>query len=101
MVPQNPKEDDGNLPLDWHRHGVGRQVPHCVNHVQRPLQLGGLGVLDIKLFGTALGARWLWLEHMEPSRPWASMKIIEDKHTMAIFNTSVRFLLGNGEIFLF
>jgi hypothetical protein len=30
--------------------------------VQHPLCLGGLGVLDLKLFGTTLCAHWLWLK---------------------------------------
>jgi hypothetical protein len=34
-------------------------------------------------------------------RPWASMNIIEGKHTTALFNASVCFVLGNGETFLF
>jgi hypothetical protein len=29
--------------------------------VQRPLQLGGLGVMDLDLLGIALHTRWLWL----------------------------------------
>jgi hypothetical protein len=69
--------------------------------VQRPLHLGGLGVLDINLLGTALRARWLWLRYMEPGRPWASMSSAEDKQTTAFFFASVRFRLGSGTTFLF
>jgi hypothetical protein len=29
--------------------------------VQRPLQLGGLGVMDLDLLSIALRTRWLWL----------------------------------------
>jgi hypothetical protein len=29
------------------------------DHVQRPLPLGGLGVLDLRLMGVALRLRWL------------------------------------------
>jgi hypothetical protein len=31
------------------------------SHVARPLDLGGLGVLDLNLMGRALRLRWLWL----------------------------------------
>jgi hypothetical protein len=58
------------------------------NRVQHPLHLGGLGVLNLRVFGTALHARWLWLERMDPSRPWASMQIVEDKQTTSFFNSS-------------
>jgi hypothetical protein len=68
---------------------------------QRPLHIGGLGVLDLNLFGTTLRARWLWLQRLESAQPWTSMNIIEDKQTTAFFNASVCFTLGNGETFLF
>jgi hypothetical protein len=34
-------------------------------HIQRPLHLRGLGVLDLDLFGMALHAHWLWLHRMD------------------------------------
>jgi hypothetical protein len=40
--------------------------------VHRPRQLGGLGILDLKLFGQALRLRWMWLQKMDltvPGRP--------------------------------
>jgi hypothetical protein len=43
------------------------------DRVQRPLHLGGLGVLDLNLFGIALRERWLWLCYMDTGRPWTSM----------------------------
>jgi hypothetical protein len=35
--------------------------------VQRPLPLGGLGILNLRLMGMALWLRWLWLQRTEPS----------------------------------
>jgi hypothetical protein len=46
------------------------------DHVQRPLPLGGLGVLDLRLMGVALRLRWLWLQWTEPSCPWGPMPIV-------------------------
>jgi hypothetical protein len=69
--------------------------------VQRPLQLGGLGVMDLDLLGIALRTHWLWLRYMDCSRPWASIKANEDKRTSAFFFASVRFVLGDGATFLF
>jgi hypothetical protein len=34
-------------------------------YIHRPLELGGLGVLDLKTFGMALHLRWLWLSRMD------------------------------------
>jgi hypothetical protein len=69
--------------------------------IQRLLHLGGLGVLDLSLFGTALRTRWLWLQRMDPTRPWASMNVVEYKQTTTFFNASVCFILGNRETSLF
>lgn len=37
----------------------------------RPTDLGGLGIIDIKLAGFALQARWLWLQKTDHDRPGA------------------------------
>jgi hypothetical protein len=31
------------------------------DQVQRPLSLGGLGVLDLRMMGMSLRLHWLWL----------------------------------------
>jgi hypothetical protein len=80
------------------------QAEKCLvawKRVQRPLQLGGLGVMDLDLLDIALHTRWLWLRYMDRSRPWASMKANEDKCMLAFFFASVRFVLGDGATFLF
>ena len=41
--------------------------------VGRPLQLGGLGVLDLKSFARALWLQWLWQEQNQPDKPWAGL----------------------------
>jgi hypothetical protein len=71
------------------------------SRVQRPLHLGGLGVQDLRLFSIALRACWLWLQRPDPSQPWATLRVTEDKQTSAFFSASVRYILGNGETFLF
>jgi hypothetical protein len=38
------------------------------NRLQRPLHLGGLGIIDLQLLGVALRARWLWLQPTDPGR---------------------------------
>jgi hypothetical protein len=41
--------------------------------VQPPLELGGLGILDLRLFGSTLRMRWLWMQYNELSRSWAKL----------------------------
>ncbi|WVZ70124.1 LOW QUALITY PROTEIN: hypothetical protein U9M48_018818 [Paspalum notatum var. saurae] len=43
--------------------------------VQRPLHLGGLGILDLATMGWALKMRWLWLKKTQLDRLWASIDI--------------------------
>jgi hypothetical protein len=69
--------------------------------VQRPLHLGGLGVLDLRLLGLALRVRWLWLERVEPSCPCAAFLVGANKATTTFFKASISLVLGNGNAFLF
>jgi hypothetical protein len=69
--------------------------------VQRPLHLGGLGVLDLNLFGIALRTRWLWLCYMDTDHPWAFMTIAADRQTSSFFFALVHFRPGNGHTFIF
>jgi hypothetical protein len=45
---------------------------HVVHH---PRQLGGLGILDLKVFGRALRLWWIWLQRTTPDRAWMAMPI--------------------------
>jgi hypothetical protein len=69
--------------------------------VQRPLDLGGLGILDQNHFGMALRGRWLWLRRMDTSRDWGSLTIQEDQATTAFFQASLAVRLGDGTSLLF
>jgi hypothetical protein len=45
---------------------------HCLVawvKVCQPLELGGLGISDLKSLGWALRMRWVWLQKTEPHRP--------------------------------
>jgi hypothetical protein len=71
------------------------------SRVQRPLGLGGLGVVDMRLMGVALRVRWLWLLKTDPARAWTSLPCVADSLSMALFEASVELWLGNGERFVF
>jgi hypothetical protein len=57
--------------------------------------------LDLRLFGIALRARWLWLRRAYMSRPWVTLPGEEDRQTTAFFKASVEFRIGDGDAFLF
>jgi hypothetical protein len=71
------------------------------DHVQRPLPLGGLSLLDLHLMGMALHLRWLWLQRIEPSHPWGAMLLRTDNLTQSFFRRSINLKLGDGKEFLF
>lgn len=74
----------GNCPVAW-------------ESVQRPLEFGGLGVLNLELFGWALRVRWLWLQKTDTSRPWAGLPIQVPSNVQTLFDMAVVTSVGNGE----
>ena len=69
--------------------------------VCRPPDLGGLGFLDLKLFGYALRLRWLWFKKTDPSRPWAGLPDAPEPLVVAMFQASVSVQIGDGLSALF
>jgi hypothetical protein len=67
------------------------------SRVQRPLHLGELRIMDLKLLGIVLRARWLWLHHSDPGHSWAALLPNEEAPTVAFFNVSIQMMLGNRE----
>lgn len=51
-----------------------------------PQELGGLGILDLKTFGYALRARWVWLQRSFLHRP-------QEKQVVAMVNGDTTFFL--------
>ncbi|KAE8806355.1 hypothetical protein D1007_17405 [Hordeum vulgare] len=51
---------------------------HCrLNWLQvcKPLHLGGLGIPNMQMFGTALRLRWLWSRWDNPARSWSGIVV--------------------------
>ena len=56
--------------------------------VCRPLECGGLGVVDLHLLGIALRVRWCWLQGADPSRVWAKLPNSVEKIVLDLFRAS-------------
>ena len=53
--------------------------------LQRPIERGGLGIIDLELFSRALRLRWLWGQWKYPGRPWNGMELPIDDTDQALF----------------
>jgi hypothetical protein len=69
--------------------------------VQRPVQLGELGVLDLRQLGMALRLRLLWLQRTDQGRPWVAMLVPIDAQSKAFFNASIQCRVSDGSSTLF
>ncbi|WVZ97773.1 hypothetical protein U9M48_043286 [Paspalum notatum var. saurae] len=77
---------------------------HCLlawDKVQRPKELGGLGISNLQKLGWALRLRWLWLQKIDPNRPWSlfPIKLHDCVHTF--FSMAVETIIGDGGQTLF
>jgi hypothetical protein len=80
------------------------QAEKCLvawGRVQRPLHLGGLGILDLQRMGTTLHLQWLWYWHTDPSRPWSAFPPSENSATVMFFKASIWCTIGIGTSTLF
>ncbi|WVZ95975.1 hypothetical protein U9M48_041672 [Paspalum notatum var. saurae] len=64
--------------------------------VTRPLDLGGLGVLDLNRFARALRVRWLWQQWEAPNAPWAGLEIPCNDTDKLLFATATTIKIGDG-----
>jgi hypothetical protein len=69
----------------------------CWDHIKRPKQVGGLGVLDLECFSRALRLRWLWFEWVEPNRPWVGSEVPCNEIDRQLFRGSTIVTVGNGQ----
>ena len=73
---------------------------HCAlawPKVCRPLDLGGLGIPDLRLQGHALCMRWLWAKSTDPNRPWATLPDHTENLVLDMFCASISVEIGNGQ----
>ncbi|KAG2538450.1 hypothetical protein PVAP13_9NG381214 [Panicum virgatum] len=69
--------------------------------VCRPPELGGLGFLDLNIFGYSLRMRWLWFKKTDPHKPWAGLPDSSETVVAAMFHASVSVQIGDGKGTLF
>ena len=73
---------------------------HCLipwARVCRSKEWGGLGLLNLKDFGIALGCRWQWLRWDAEECPWQLFPDQQDKDAAAILAAAGRVTLGRGD----
>ena len=64
--------------------------------MKRPLNLGGLGIVDLERFAIALRLRWLWFEWKNQERAWVGLDIPCSKVDRDLFHASTVVTVGNG-----
>lgn len=64
--------------------------------VTRPVEFGGLGILELDRFSRALRLRWLWLAWGTAQRPWQGMELPVDGVDLALFSAATRVTVQNG-----
>ena len=64
--------------------------------VCKPKVHGGLGVLNLKKFATALRLRWLWFEWADPPKPWARMGTPCSDKDKDLFAAATTVTIGDG-----
>lgn len=72
---------------------------HCLlpwSRVCRPTQVGGLGILNLRLFGTALRCRWPWLQWTPEQCPWSLIPLADDQYALELFKDGAFVRLGDG-----
>ncbi|WVZ64360.1 LOW QUALITY PROTEIN: hypothetical protein U9M48_013890 [Paspalum notatum var. saurae] len=77
------KANGGNCLVSWDR-------------VQRPLELGGLGIHNLEVLGWALRIRWLWSQRTDPDRLWGGLHVSVPAKAKAMFEVAVRTVVGDG-----
>ncbi|GJN28730.1 hypothetical protein PR202_gb16888 [Eleusine coracana subsp. coracana] len=69
--------------------------------VQRPIDLGGLGILNLEIMAWALQIRWLWLRKTQVDKPWGHLDVPTYPNSLALFAISITSQPGNGSNILF
>ncbi|CAM0911912.1 unnamed protein product [Alopecurus aequalis] len=72
---------------------------HCKvawSRICRPQELGGLGIVDLERFGSALRLKWLWAERTVLTKPWSGMPVPCSLADRRMFAVASLVRLGDG-----
>jgi hypothetical protein len=64
--------------------------------VQRPKQLGGLGILELGRFNSALRLWWQWMTWENNNKPWSGIVIPSSSTEPALFCACIKITIRNG-----
>ena len=64
--------------------------------VCKPKIFGGLGILNLEKFATALRLRWLWYEWDNPPKTWVGMETPCNDNDRDIFAAATTIRIGDG-----
>lgn len=67
----------------------------------RPKEIGGLGITDLRLAGTAFEAKWLWLQKTDQDRAWSELPLRTSPEAAAFFRSSTYSVVGSDTDTLF
>jgi hypothetical protein len=62
-----------------------------------PKEFGGLGILNLYSFATALRLRWLRHERASPEKAWVGTKVPFTESDQLLFTACTTIFLGNGQ----
>ena len=69
--------------------------------VCRPTKLGGLGIVHLEKFASALRLRWLWLQWVDKTKAWIGLGNPCNKHDRELFAAATVVTVGDGEMATF
>jgi hypothetical protein len=61
-----------------------------------PTEFGGLGILNLDRFATALRLRWLWHEWASPEKAWVGMEVPCTESDRLLFTACTTISISNG-----
>jgi hypothetical protein len=97
---QSHWQDTAGLPLAWPQRCERGHYHVAWNKVCSPLELGGLGISNLRELSWALRMRWLWLAKTEPEHPWASLTI-QVPSKVKFFSVAMQTVVGDEASTLF
>jgi hypothetical protein len=69
--------------------------------VCKPKEYGGLGILNLAKFASALRMRWLWHEWSDEARPWVGLGNPCNNQDKELFAAATKISIGNGKKAIF